>query len=106
MRPKMPDSQRAKQFIPFKPLEGLDEALHRVEMEHELKIFVKPVVDTDQAELIDRKLRELLPGDHVCVEVFAGGMRRKVSGEVSFIDGEFIIIGGQEIAVEDIPGIF
>ena len=43
----MPDSQRAKQFIPFKPLEGLDEALHRFEMEHELKIFVKPVVDTD-----------------------------------------------------------
>ena len=102
----MPDSQRAKQFIPFKPLEGLDEALRRVEMEHELKIFVKPVVVEDVAELIDRKLREILPGDHVCVEVYADGMRRKVSGEVSFIDGELIIIDGQEIAVENILGVF
>ena len=49
---------------------------------------------------------KLLPVYRVSIEVFADGMRKKMSGDVSFIDGELIVIDGQEIAVGDIPGIF
>ena len=33
-RPKMPVSQRAKQFAPFKSLDGLDSVIRRAEEEH------------------------------------------------------------------------
>ena len=35
-RPKMPVSQRAKQFMPFAAVTGLDEAIRRVEIEFEM----------------------------------------------------------------------
>lgn len=36
-RPKMPNSQRAKQFLPFAALKGYEEALRKKELELEKK---------------------------------------------------------------------
>ena len=40
-RPKMPRSQRAKQFAPFDALTGLSERLRQAEEEHERELNAK-----------------------------------------------------------------
>jgi hypothetical protein len=43
-RTKMPVSQRAKQFAPFKSLDGLDDVIRRAEEEHRREIESSGVV--------------------------------------------------------------
>lgn len=106
MRPKMSRAQRAKQFIPFTPLEGLEEALRAVEKKMEVSFVAEPTVLDDQAEIINRRLRQIQKGEYVCVEVYSDGLRRDVSGEVVFIDDEMIVVGETEICIKNILSIF
>ena len=50
IRAKMPVEQRAKQFMPFAAVTGLDEAIKRVELEFEMR---------DRRELSEESLAEL-----------------------------------------------
>ena len=43
-RTRMPISQRAKQFAPFKSLAGLDEAIRRAEEEHRRELEAQSVI--------------------------------------------------------------
>ncbi|SDW28317.1 hypothetical protein SAMN05216391_10466 [Lachnospiraceae bacterium KHCPX20] len=52
--PKMPASQRAKQFLPFSALRGLDEALRKVEDSLEQK--ERPVLSEESREQLDEEL--------------------------------------------------
>ncbi len=49
-RNKMPVSQRAKQFAPFKAVDGLDEMLRRAEEEHRLALEKEYVRMTNEEE--------------------------------------------------------
>ncbi len=49
-RTKMPVSQRAKQFAPFKSLSGLDEVIRRAEEEHRRELETTGVVHVPVTE--------------------------------------------------------
>ena len=49
-RGKMPVSQRAKQFAPFKSLSGLDEVIRRAEEEHRRELENTGVVHVELEE--------------------------------------------------------
>lgn len=56
--PKMKSEDRAKQFMPFAALKGYEEALRRVEIEHDLKNGIidenSPTIsDTDYPENVE-----------------------------------------------------
>jgi len=50
-RPKMSREQRAKQFLPFAAVSGLDEALQKKEKEYFQK--PEPILAEDYLELLD-----------------------------------------------------
>lgn len=56
-RTKMPVEQRAKQFAPFKSLDGLDAAIRRAEEEHRRMLESKGVINVpeDDTEYSDDK---------------------------------------------------
>ena len=80
--------------------------MRAVEKKLEVSFVDKPAVLDDQAEVIDRRLKELQPGQYVCVKVYSQGTRQEVSGEVLFIDDEMIVVGETEIFIKNILGIF
>ncbi len=65
--PPMPARERAKQFVPFAAVRGLEEALR--EREHHTEGRVE--MQTDAAEELDRFLHELRAGDEVRLTYFA-----------------------------------
>ena len=60
IRTKMPLSQRAKQFAPFKAVGGLDEALRRKEEEHrrEIEAEIELIINPEKAEEDALKMQE------------------------------------------------
>lgn len=68
MRKPMDRADRAKQFMPFAALEGLDSALQKRTQRPQERIIL---AEDAQAEL-DEKLRSLVPGDRVCVRHYSG----------------------------------
>ena len=81
-RNKMPVSDRAKQFMPFSALKGLDEALRAKE-----KIVVPKVeLSPEMAEELDYKMHLLEKGKMVTVIYFSNGEYVKVTGLVARID--------------------
>ena len=78
----MPVSDRAKQFMPFSALKGLDEALRAKE-----KIVVPKVeLSPEMAEELDYKMHLLEKGKMVTVIYFSNGEYVKVTGLVARID--------------------
>lgn len=78
----MPVSDRAKQFMPFSALKGLDEALRAKE-----KIVVPKVeLSPEMAEELDYKMHLLEKGKMVTVIYFSNGEYVKVTGLVARIN--------------------
>lgn len=74
--------ERAKQFMPFSALKGLEDALREKE-----KIKVpKPELSEDAAEIIDRTLRQLEPLNIVTVVYYKDGEYLKTKGVIAKID--------------------
>lgn len=89
-RKKMDINERAKQFMPFSPLNGLNKALR--ERELKLTYIEKPELFEEGKEKINRVLEEayrvLEEGRDVYIEIvfFNGNNKEKIKGNVKRID--------------------
>ena len=96
----MPVSDRAKQFMPFSALKGLDEALRTKE-----KIVVPKVeLSPEMAEELDYKMHLLEKGKVTTIIYFSSGEYVKVTGLVARIDqtSRVIQIVNTKIRFDDI----
>ena len=97
---KMPVSDRAKQFMLFSALKGLDEALRTKE-----KIVVPKVeLSPEMAEELDYKMHLLEKGKVTTIIYFSSGEYVKVTGLVARIDqtSRVIQIVNTKIRFDDI----
>ena len=99
-RAKMPPEARAKQFMPFSALSGLELALS----ERETRKQQKAQLDGEEIDKIDRELRKLTGGNETGVVCFYDGIYTPVKGRVTKIDSikKFIEIDGLRIYFDDI----
>ena len=100
MRAKMDRTERAKQFMPFAALEGLEDTLSD---------FNRPVDDRvclgEDAQIeLDRRLHTLCPGHEVCAVYYANRQYTALSGRVMKIDltGRSLLIDDTWVALDDI----
>ena len=82
-RIKMSQEERAKQFLPFSAVRGLEEALER--KRQELFVEVPHVLMSDAEEEIDNTLKEIEKGDIVEIEYYDGEKNRTVEGPVDSV---------------------
>ena len=87
MRPSMPVSQRAKQFMPFAAVTGLDEALRR--KERELGLSERPDVTDEDAAAINERLAFLGKGEEVGIVYYCAGEYETAEGIVRSVDTAF-----------------
>lgn len=99
-RPKMDRSDRAKQFMPFDAVKGLQEALR----EKERIIVPKVELAEDYQDELDRIIRMLKVTDMVTVVYFREGEYIKITGLISKIDKEsgYMNVVNTRINFEDI----
>jgi len=102
---KMPISERAKQFAPFSPLNGLEEALAEREKHKEGRRYP----DEDALIEINTVLSEIKKDDTASVFFYNTAEMRyeQVEGEIHIIDElhKRIFLCGREIRFDDILGI-
>ena len=99
---KMPRCERAKQFMPFSALKGLEEAL----AEKEKIVLPKKELSEDVAEVLNRKLNLLQKKRNIRLLYFCDGEYRHISGQAVMDQTAGIIkIDAQKIAIEDILAI-
>ena len=81
-RARMSRGQRAKQFLPFAALDGLEEKLARAEQEKEPAVSLSP----ESVEHLGEMLRPLQPGDMVTVLYMKKDRQRQKTGTVGKVD--------------------
>lgn len=98
--PKMSREERAKQFMPFAALKGYPEALAR----REKKPLPRRELSEESLEELNRRLRQLTPGDWVEVLYYIQGEYRTFSGAFSGVDNAMgkIRIGEMAIPLQNI----
>ncbi len=81
---KMPIKERAKQFMPFSPLKGLEEAIAQKEME----MLKRPraIVSPDHEETLNTKMQDIYLGDEVTFTHYERGIYITTCGEVEEIN--------------------
>lgn len=84
MRAKMSPSQRAKQFMPFAAVKGLEEAIAREEQD--LKRGARPEFGEEKVNAVNAILCRLRKGMNVSVQVYSCGQCQQVKGQVERID--------------------
>lgn len=77
-RPKMPLSERAKQFLPFAAVRGLEEALEQ--KRQELLFEEKIVLATEGESEINQTLQNLSEGQTIRVRYYNGSIYEESSG--------------------------
>ena len=99
----MTNAERAKQFMAFSPLKGLDKALLAQEQVREGRIYL----GEDAQQELNAKLQNLEPGDSVTAEYYHGGRYVRVSGAVTKIDltARRLILGEVRIPLDDLKNI-
>ena len=103
---KMPVSERAKQFMPFSALTGLNRAL--AEKEREMIAEKKERLSEDQKALLDRKIRLLHQGETIIVSHYHFGRYRETEGRFKEIDPVYGVLyfeNGDAIPFADIKDI-
>lgn len=100
MRAKMDRAERAKQFMPFSALDGLNRTLNEKNRQTEERVCLG---EDAQIEL-DRRLHTLSPGREVSLVFYANRQYSALSGTVMKIDrpGRCILIDESWIALDDI----
>lgn len=100
---KMPVSDRAKQFMPFSALKGLEDALRAKEKVVVSKIELSPEMEDE----LDRKMHSLEKGKMAMVVYFCNGEYIKVTGMVARIDvtSRILQIVNTKISFEDIADV-
>ena len=84
----MKRSERAKQFIPFSALKGLDEELTRAEK----VLCQKRELLEDEAEELNRKLTDIEAGSRIEIEYYRMGEYVKKKGTVQRVDDVYRVI--------------
>lgn len=104
-RAKMAVSQRAKQFMPFSAVVGLDKAIRR--KEYELGLVDKKEFSEEAAEEINQKLKRLRPGDMCTVIFFSEGEYTTAKGIFKKFDSieKVLILDEEKISTENIGDI-
>ncbi len=99
-RVKMSPEERAKQFLPFSAVRGLEEALER--KRQELFVEVPHVLCPDAEEEINDTLNNLTKGDVVEVEFYDGVKNSLISGSVDIVRNKTkdIVVNGKVIRFE------
>ena len=100
MRAKMDRAERAKQFMPFSALDGLNRTLYDRNRPSDERICLG---EDAQIEL-DRRLHTLCPGREVCAVYYANRQYTALSGTVRKLDlnGRSMLIDDTWIAWDDI----
>ncbi len=81
---KMPISERAKQFMPFSPLKGLEDAIAKKEMEALKR--PRAILSADAEELLNRKMQEIYTGDEITLVYYEKGVYVTTCGQVEEIN--------------------
>ena len=89
-RIKMSREERAKQFLPFSAVRGLEEALEM--KRQELFVDVPHVLLSDAEEEINDTLKSTVKGDVIEVEYFDGVKNTLVKGSVDYIKEKECVI--------------
>lgn len=89
-RIKMSREERAKQFLPFSAVRGLEEALEM--KRQELFVDVPHVLLSDAEEEINDTLKSTVKGDVIEVEYFDGVKNILVKGSVDYIKEKECVI--------------
>lgn len=99
----MSNADRAKQFMPFSPLNGLDESLAEREKIKEERVYLG---EDAQLEL-NRKLLGIEPGEYIAVEYYRAGRYVCARGTVTKIDMNTrrLILGEVRIPLDDLKDI-
>jgi hypothetical protein len=93
----MPAAQRAKQFMPFKAVTGLEAALRK--KEHDMGLTDRIELSDDMAADINRTLISLSKECTACVTYFDKGEYVTYTGKVKSIDTAFKAITIDEIRI-------
>ena len=106
IRGKMPVSERAKQFMPFKAVSGLDEALERKRIE--FGIVERKELSEEELKKLDIKFQSLSKGDSVCITYYTDAGYKDIFGDITEISLPFrlIKINDTMIKLDDITEIF
>ncbi len=99
-RRKISLEQRAKQFMPFSALAGLEAALKA--KEREMGLTDKPLLSEERENEINSLLVGLEAGDGVIIDYFRDGETASVEGEIERIGCGEITVNGVCVKVEDV----
>ena len=99
-RVRMSREERAKQFLPFSAVRGLEEALER--KRQELFVEVPHVLCSDAEEEINDTLNNITKGDTVEIEFYDGVKNTLITGSVESVRNKTrdIVIDGKVIRFE------
>lgn len=99
-RAKMPAEVRAKQFMPFSALSGLELALSEKEARHQQKVQL----DGEEIEKINRALQKLSVGSETGLICFYNGIYTPVNGKVTKLNNirQYLEIDGIRVYFDDI----
>ena len=102
IHPKMPVSQRAKQFMPFAALDGLEEAL--AQKERELTQVSKITLSADMLEELNAMLNSLHKNQEISITYYINHTYQIILGKVCEIDFvcQFLKIDTAKIYFADI----
>ncbi len=103
---KMPIERRAKIFLPFAAVKGLDEALER---KREERLMEDRIILSEDGEMeVDAVLNEIGKGDTVRATFYDGGRYRIIEGRITKKDekeGCIILENSPVISFKDIRSI-
>ena len=100
MRAKMPRAERAKQFMPFAALEGLEALM----CEKNLPVSERIFLGEDAQRELDQKLHALSRGSEVLLTVYVLREYIPLYGRVKKIDdmARCLILEDRSIAIDDL----
>ncbi len=103
-REKMPLSMRAKQFLPFDAVKGLQAALRL--KEYEVESVEKGKISETEAAAISVTLSGLEKGDVVSVRHFEDGHYKSVEGKATLhLEDGYLLIDETRIELKNLFGI-
>ena len=102
---KMPVKERAKQFMPFSALKGLEDAIYKKEQQR-LKV-PKKILSEEQYEILNQTMREINEGEQIEICYYRNGKYHTCSGILETVDKQasHLTINGKEIMFNEVYNI-
>lgn len=94
--------ERAKQFLPFDSVKGLQEALREREERHAR--VEKHGLGEEETEALNRALQRLKKGDRIRLSYYAAFHDTEAVGTVTLLNaaGRFLCLDGEKVLFEDV----